>query len=279
MIYYGTTIEGNDRRKMKKLQCVRVFIGFRLLFTIYYEENDQEFVISFFLFLFFPFFFEVNIKRKEKGKRKKRSCVSVLFINDLRNSLVSFSPLNNNNNNNNHNKIMIIILKNFLITLLSFVTILNADSSKNLIETINDQPNLKTLSFLISRAPPSYTSLLTDEKSNFTIFVPNDEAIHKVELELLQAIDNLDEIVRYHIVPGSYPNSSLESTNYLSTYLLSAQLGRRPQVLVISQNNDKINIDYGIRSKIDAPATIVNANIEASNGYIHIIDKGKQVLL
>ncbi|RHZ54788.1 hypothetical protein Glove_423g60 [Diversispora epigaea] len=166
-------------------------------------------------------------------------------------------------------------LKNFLIILLFFVTVLNADSPKNLIDTIKGQPALSTLSFLLSQAPTEYVSIFTDNNKNFTFFAPNNDAILEVESEIISHPDTLLQTVSYHIVPGSFSFTSLNQLNYLATYLNSTdsvQLGGKPQVLVVSKDaNDVLNINYGMKS-VNAPAKVIGSNIQTSNGYLYIID-------
>jgi uncharacterized surface protein with fasciclin (FAS1) repeats len=97
----------------------------------------------------------------------------------------------------------------------------------------------------------------------FTLFAPTNEAFAALPAEvtdplfLPENVDQLVNILKYHVVAGSVPSSSVESGD------------------VETLNGDSIAVDVsdamGIMLNNDAHVT--TADIMASNGVIHVIDK------
>ncbi|MBE9142771.1 fasciclin domain-containing protein [Planktothrix mougeotii] len=93
----------------------------------------------------------------------------------------------------------------------------------------------------------------------FTIFAPTDKAFSELPpgtLENLLKPENKAELVKiltYHVVPGKV----------LSTDLKSGE--------VETVEGDTINVQVGASVKIDN-ATVIKADVPASNGVIHVID-------
>ncbi|CAG8586858.1 9136_t:CDS:2 [Diversispora eburnea] len=170
--------------------------------------------------------------------------------------------------------------KNFLVILLFFVSVLNADSPKNIIDTIKDQPSLTTLSYLISQASEEDIAILTNNNNSITLFAPNNDAIQLVEIQFLSQPDTLLQTVNYHLVNGSFSDTSLGELNYLPTFLNSTkwvQLGGKPQYLVVTRDKDNnIDVNYGMKS-VNAPSKVIGSGIQTSNGYIYIIDTVLQI--
>jgi transforming growth factor-beta-induced protein len=94
----------------------------------------------------------------------------------------------------------------------------------------------------------------------FTVFAPSDDAFDAFEAENPGVLDSLspeqvEAVLLYHVVDGEYRSSALSAGMMLETLLT-------PQTVEIGSNgNLTVN---GI--------DIVTADIEASNGVIHVID-------
>ncbi|MEO1519794.1 MAG: fasciclin domain-containing protein [Cyanobacteria bacterium J06633_2] len=98
----------------------------------------------------------------------------------------------------------------------------------------------------------------------FTVFAPTDAAFAALPEGTVDALlqpenrDQLVQILTYHVVPGK-----VMSTDLSNGAVASAE--GRPFEVMIGENGVSIN-----------QATVIQANVEASNGVIHVID---QVLL
>jgi uncharacterized surface protein with fasciclin (FAS1) repeats len=96
----------------------------------------------------------------------------------------------------------------------------------------------------------------------FTVFAPTNEAFAALppgtvdDLLLPENKDKLASILTYHVVPGSYPASQL--------------VGKRG-TLTTAQGGT-VSIDGRDGVKVDG-ANVITADVAASNGVIHVIDK------
>lgn len=92
----------------------------------------------------------------------------------------------------------------------------------------------------------------------FTVFAPTDEAFSKIPADQLADIladkDMLTQILTYHVVPGK---------------VMAADVGGLDTAGTVQGQDLTINTDNGVM--IDN-AMVVQTDIEASNGVIHVID-------
>ncbi len=94
----------------------------------------------------------------------------------------------------------------------------------------------------------------------FTVFAPTDEAFAKVPQETLRELlrpenkDKLAAILAYHVIPGKI--MARDVVNISSATTLQGQ---------------PIKVDANDGVKIDG-AKVITADIEATNGVIHVID-------
>lgn len=96
----------------------------------------------------------------------------------------------------------------------------------------------------------------------FTVFAPTDEAFAALPdgtVENLLKPENKDQLVSiltYHVVPTKVMSSDIA--------------GRTFSVLTVQGERLDVDARYGV--KVDG-AKVVSADIEASNGVIHVVDK------
>jgi uncharacterized surface protein with fasciclin (FAS1) repeats len=94
----------------------------------------------------------------------------------------------------------------------------------------------------------------------FTVFAPTDEAFAALpegtleELLLPENREQLIQILTYHVVPGEALSTSLEAG----------------EVITVEGSPVEISLADGVMVN---DANVVTADIEASNGVIHVIDK------
>jgi uncharacterized surface protein with fasciclin (FAS1) repeats len=93
----------------------------------------------------------------------------------------------------------------------------------------------------------------------FTVFAPTDEAFAQIPQETLQAVladkEKLTAILTYHVVPGR---------------LMAADVVRSTQLQTVQGQSITVSTEGGVR--VD-DANVVQTDIEADNGVIHVIDK------
>jgi uncharacterized surface protein with fasciclin (FAS1) repeats len=92
----------------------------------------------------------------------------------------------------------------------------------------------------------------------FTVFAPTDKAFAKIKKETLDAVladkEKLLRILRYHVLAGKR---------------LSADIAKLTTVTTLEGSDVKIDTTYKIKIN---DALVIGADIECSNGVIHIID-------
>ncbi|OYT70734.1 MAG: hypothetical protein CFK49_07305 [Armatimonadetes bacterium JP3_11] len=92
----------------------------------------------------------------------------------------------------------------------------------------------------------------------FTVFAPTDEAFAKIPQDTLQAVladkEKLTAILTYHVAPGK---------------LMAVDVVRSSQIPTVQGQSLTVNTEGGV--KVD-DANVIQTDIEADNGVIHVID-------
>lgn len=147
-----------------------------------------------------------------------------------------------------------------LLTLAAVLTILTyatpvAAQPKDIVDTAVAAGTFKSLAAALQAAGLVQT---LKGPGPFTVFAPTDEAFAKIPKADLDALlkdkAKLTAVLTYHVFAGNASSADLRGLKDLST----AQGGR-------------IKIDASKGLKVDG-ATVVKADVPASNGVIHVID-------
>lgn len=131
-------------------------------------------------------------------------------------------------------------------------------SDKNIVETATAAGNFTTLAKLLAAA--DLVSTLQGD-GPFTVFAPTDEAFAKLPKATVESLlkpenkDKLASILKYHVVSGRvYSDGAVKAGN----------------AKTLQGNAVKVASTAGT-VRIDG-ATVVKADLDASNGVIHVID-------
>jgi uncharacterized surface protein with fasciclin (FAS1) repeats len=133
------------------------------------------------------------------------------------------------------------------------------DSSQDIVETAVGAGQFKTLAAALTAADLVET---LKGPGPFTVFAPTDEAFAKLPagtLENLLKPENkakLTAILTYHVVPGA---------------VKAEQVTKLDEAKTVNGAMVKVSTDHGKVMINDA--NVVKADIPASNGIIHVIDK------
>lgn len=133
-----------------------------------------------------------------------------------------------------------------------------AAHANNIVDTAKSAGSFETL--LTAAKAAGLVDTLKGE-GPFTVFAPTDEAFAALpdgKIERLLKPENKDElasILTYHVVPGKILSGELQD-------------GMKAKTV----NGEKVVIDLDNGPMINE-ANIVNADITADNGVIHVIDK------
>lgn len=132
-----------------------------------------------------------------------------------------------------------------------------ATAESDIIETAVAAGSFNTLAKAIEAAGLTET---LKGKGPFTVFAPTDEAFAKLPKGTVEALlkdkAKLAAILTYHVVPGNVASSDVAGMSSAETV--------NGQQISIKAKGGKVMVDK---------ATVVQADIPASNGVIHVIDQ------
>jgi len=111
----------------------------------------------------------------------------------------------------------------------------------------------------IEAADPAVAARLSS-RGQLTVFAPTNAAFADIQstVDTLLKPENkedLKDVLTYHVVPGSYPASALEDGQELTTV--------QGEKLTVSIDGDVVKVN---------DATVEQADVNASNGVVHVID-------
>jgi uncharacterized surface protein with fasciclin (FAS1) repeats len=131
------------------------------------------------------------------------------------------------------------------------------DEPTDIVQTAQDAGSFNTLLTALDVA--GLTGALQGD-GPFTVFAPTDEAFAAIDPEVLTDLlgdnDLLTAVLTYHVVPGRFTSSDV------------AGLSSAPTL-----NGKDVGLSFDGMSVMVDGATVIAADIEASNGIIHVIDQ------
>ncbi|XP_046554140.1 periostin-like [Haliotis rubra] len=92
------------------------------------------------------------------------------------------------------------------------------------------------------------------EGGQFTVFAPTDDAFKKISSALPGDVASLEQVLKYHVVPGLHPAGSLKDGDMLNT---------------LAGKTLKVDLKNGVEI---GTAKVITADIMVINGIIHVID-------
>lgn len=133
----------------------------------------------------------------------------------------------------------------------------NFTAPQSILELAQGNENLSTLALLVEEA--GFARALDSEYLDLTVFAPTNEAFAKLPPAVLEAVQSDRELLRFvlknHILRGSVESSEL-TTDAVRT------IGRTSLDVVVGEEAITVG-----------PATVVSADVRASNGVVHVIDE------
>lgn len=147
------------------------------------------------------------------------------------------------------------------ISVLTFAPVNNASAQSNDNDIVSIALGNENFSTLVTALQAAGLVETLQGDGPFTVFAPTNaafEALPEGTLESLLMEENRDQLIQvltYHVVPGK---------------VMSGDLSDGMTAETVEGSTVEISIsDYGV--KVD-DASVVTADVEASNGVIHIID-------
>ena len=133
-------------------------------------------------------------------------------------------------------------------------------ADNHVVDVVANNPSLKTLASAIDETDANEVLEL---QGPYTIFAPSDEAFAALPAETRQKLlqpenrPQLAQILFYHVVPGQVSASQLQSGD----------------VKTVEGANVNVQVDPSANSVRVNDATVTQADIPASNGVVHIVDR------
>ena len=126
-----------------------------------------------------------------------------------------------------------------------------------------DDAQFSTLVSALSRV--NLVSVL-DGTGQFTVFAPTNDAFTALGVDLNTLTDaQLTEILLYHVIDGEIASTAIaDGQTYASSETATGPGGERLSILIEKDANGVV---------INANANVIAADIDASNGIIHVVDK------
>ena len=141
------------------------------------------------------------------------------------------------------------------VAALSAPSAVQADSHKDIVDTAVAAGSFKTLAAALQAAGLVDT---LKGKGPFTVFAPTDEAFAKIPKAALDALiadkAKLTKVLTYHVVAGK---------------VMAADVVKLKEAKTVEGQMVKIDASSGVMVN---NAKVVKADVEASNGVIHVID-------
>jgi uncharacterized surface protein with fasciclin (FAS1) repeats len=129
-------------------------------------------------------------------------------------------------------------------------------SSETVVDVASGNPDLSTLVTAVQKADLAET---LSGDGPFTVFVPTNDAFAKIPADQLTPIlddeEQLTAILTYHVLPAKVLSSDLQ-----------------PQQSVATVQGENVDIAVSNGAATINGCNIVDTDIEASNGVVHVID-------
>ncbi|MDZ7694523.1 MAG: fasciclin domain-containing protein [Balneolaceae bacterium] len=124
---------------------------------------------------------------------------------------------------------------------------------QNVVDIASKRYDLSTLVSAVGNA--NLASTLSNSEAEFTIFAPVNSAFEGVDLSGLSQ-QELAEVLSFHVVEGSILSGDLEASQTVETV--------QGEELLITSSDEGVSIN--------GSASVTTADIEGTNGVIHLID-------
>ena len=130
----------------------------------------------------------------------------------------------------------------------------------------------ETLLRILRQDAPALLGFITDERYNGTLFAPTDEAFEALPPETLEelrgrqvspTVSALVLVLQHHTVAGQWRSTELRKLEAVGPGRTEGAGGHGGPIAILVKGGD---------IKVDG-ATVIGADIEASNGLIHVIDR------
>lgn len=135
-----------------------------------------------------------------------------------------------------------------------------ATSDRSIADVAASNTSLSTLTTAIETAGLTET---LEGQGPYTVFAPSNEAFAAIPAETRQKLlqpenrEKLQQVLSYHVVPRALPANQLQSGNVDT-------VAGKPLTVQVNPGTQQVSVN---------DASVVQPNIQASNGVIHVVDQ------
>lgn len=150
-----------------------------------------------------------------------------------------------------------------------------ADPSKTIVENAVATPALSTLVSVLTTKGYEPVLKALSGPGNFTVFAPNNEAFKAAGVDPSQ-VDVVTQVLMYHVLGARVSSGDLKAAQFPATLMKDPKFvneGGHAQVLGVYKTHDGVFINFGLVGDRVVTAKVVVADVQCSNGVVHVIDK------
>jgi len=154
-------------------------------------------------------------------------------------------------------------MKKLLLAGLFALTVALPAHAKNIVQTAASTGKFE---ILLAAAQEAGLAGALSTTQNITVFAPTDEAFERLPKFLVDDLlkpenrDRLAALLSYHVVPAKVPSTAAT----IRPQRIQTLKSEGDQTIRVQRINDRVYVDT---------ARVVQADVKASNGIIHVINK------
>lgn len=158
------------------------------------------------------------------------------------------------------------IVLSLLVSALVLAPLYASAATDTITGLLNKTSDLSTLKTLVGLA--ELDGALDSTSSQYTVFAPRDSAFAALPKEVTDALvkpankEVLAGILKYHVIPSKILSTDLAATQTVTTL--------NGDTLVVKKSDAGV---VTITDKVGTISTVTTADVEATNGVVHIVDK------
>lgn len=150
-----------------------------------------------------------------------------------------------------------------------------ADPSKTIVENAIATPSLSSLVKLLTS--PGYEPILKalSGPGNFTVFAPDNYAFNLAKVDPKQ-VDFVTQVLLYHVLPFHVASKDLHPAQYVNTLMSDPRYvnigkDKGQYVGVLKLSSGVVEVVFGLGQR--GAGRVVIADVECSNGIVHVVDR------
>jgi len=150
-----------------------------------------------------------------------------------------------------------------------------ADPSKTIVENAIATPALSDLVGVLTTKGYEPVLKALSGPGNFTVFAPDNNAFKEANVDPSD-VDVVTQVLYYHVLGNRVSSQDLKVDQFPTTLMTDSKYvnrGGHGQVLGVYKLHDKVFVNFGLPGSIRHTAEVVVADVECSNGVVHVINR------